>query len=140
MIPVTAVVVMAVLSIWTGWFFYIDEAGYYIRGSMYVPQLVMTYGYIVFCAIKVVIKLFIEKEFEKQNTWDLIEEICQKLSGREDTWYATNMEIYEYTKAYESLVYSADGTKVYNPSLHTIWFDVDRTLYKVTPGETIRIS
>jgi hypothetical protein len=79
-------------------------------------------------------------EFEKQNTWNLLEEICKKLSQREDTWYATNMEIYEYTKAYESLVYSADGTKVYNPSLHTIWFDVDRTLYKVTPGETIRIS
>ena len=33
---------------------------------------------------------------------------------REDIWYATNMEIYEYTKAYESLVYSADVTNRYN--------------------------
>jgi len=34
-----------------------------------------------------------------------------------DFWYATNMEIYEYVQAYKSLVYSADGKIVYNPTL-----------------------
>ncbi len=68
-IPMWAVVGISGLSLWTGSFFYIDEAGNYCRGDLYVPQLILTYGYIVFCAIKVTVKLFIEKEFEKQNTY-----------------------------------------------------------------------
>ena len=32
-------------------------------------------------------------EFSKDNNWERIEEICEKLSGRDDTWYATNIEI-----------------------------------------------
>ncbi len=68
-IPMLSVVTISALSIWTGHFFYIDEAGIYCRGDWYVPQLILTYGYIVFCAIKVTIKLFAEKEFERQNTY-----------------------------------------------------------------------
>lgn len=76
-------------------------------------------------------------EFDDRDNWKHIEEICEKLSYKEDTWYATNMEIYNYVTAYNSLVYSADGTRIYNPSLHTIWFDVDRKLYSIKSGETI---
>lgn len=76
-------------------------------------------------------------EFDNKDNWDHIEKICEKLSFKEDTWYATNMEIYNYVTAYHSLVYSADGTRVYNPSLYTIWLDVDRKLYSIKSGETI---
>lgn len=68
-IPMYVVVVISVLSIWTGYFFYIDAQGYYTRGDLYVPQLVMTYGYIVFSALKVTIRMFTTKNFEKQNTY-----------------------------------------------------------------------
>ena len=78
-------------------------------------------------------------EFERTHGWDLLEQICQKLSGRDEIWYATNMEIYEYTQAYRSLVYSADGRRIYNPSLLEIWFDVDGTLYSIKSGQTITI-
>lgn len=78
-------------------------------------------------------------EFDNENNWELLEEICEKLSGREDTWYATNMEICEYMKAYEQLIFSADGKTVYNPTLKTVWFDLDGTLYSVNSGETIYI-
>ena len=47
-IPMLFVVASAVASIWTKWFFYIDEVGNYCRGEWYIPQLVFTYGYIVF--------------------------------------------------------------------------------------------
>jgi hypothetical protein len=50
------------------------------------------------------------------------------------------MEIYEYVKAYDALVFSADSTRVYNPTLQKIWFDVDGKLYSVEPGETITIA
>ena len=79
-------------------------------------------------------------EFERKNNWDHIEKICQKLSGKDDIWYATNIEIYDYVKAYHSLVYSADGTLVYNPTLIKVWFNLDGTLYSVASGETIRIE
>lgn len=79
-------------------------------------------------------------EFDRDNNWEHLEGICEKLSGKEDTWYATNMQIYDYITAYHSLIYSADGTRVYNPTLQTIWFDVDRVLYSVEPGETIKIK
>ena len=78
-------------------------------------------------------------EYERNNNWERLEEICQALSGKEDIWYATNMQIYEYTMAYRSLVYSADGNTVYNPTLMEVWFDNDGTLVSVKPGETVRL-
>lgn len=68
-IPMLFVVGVAILSIWTGHFFYIDAQGNYCRGDLYVPQLILTYGYIVFSAVKVTIRLFMTKEFEKQNDY-----------------------------------------------------------------------
>ena len=69
-IPVIIVVGMSVMSIWTGWYFYVDQStGAYCRGDWFVPQLIMTYGYIVFSAVKVTIRMFFTKEFEKQNTY-----------------------------------------------------------------------
>ncbi len=79
-------------------------------------------------------------EFDRKNNWDRIEEICEKLSRKPDIWYATNIEIYDYVKAYESLIVSADGTMVYNPTLIKVWFDVDGALYSVEPGEHIRVK
>lgn len=79
-------------------------------------------------------------EFERNQNWEHLDEICQKISGKDDIWYATNMEIYEYVQAYNSLVYSADGTIVYNPTLFDIWFDIDGTMYFIKSGETITLS
>lgn len=79
-------------------------------------------------------------EFERKGNWDRLDKICEKISGREDIWYATNIEIYEYINAYNSLVLSADETIIYNPTLIDIWMDIDGKLYKVAPGETINIK
>ncbi len=78
-------------------------------------------------------------EFESKNNWEHLEEICQGLSGKDDVWYATNIEIYDYVNAYNSLVYSADGSIVYNPTLYEIWFDVDGKMYSIKSGETIKV-
>lgn len=75
-------------------------------------------------------------EFDRNDNWEHIEEICKKLSDNEEIWYATNMEIYDYVESYKRLVYSADGHKVYNPTLLTIWLDVDGKLHSINPGET----
>lgn len=78
-------------------------------------------------------------EFENKGNWDHLEKICSALSGDENVWYATNMEIYEYVSAYRSLSYSADGTMIYNPTLIKIWFDVDGVPYCIAPGETLKL-
>lgn len=79
-------------------------------------------------------------EFDNNNNWNLLEKICQTVGGREDIWYATNIEIYDYTAAYYSLVFNLDNTLVYNPSLMTVWFDADGKLYSVEPGSTLKLS
>lgn len=79
-------------------------------------------------------------EFDRDDNWNVIEQFCADISGREDTWYATNMEIYEYVAAYNALITSADGKTVYNPTLQTVWMDVDGKLYRIASGETVTIE
>ena len=67
--PMYIVVIVSNMSIWTESFFYINEEGMYVRGPYYVQQLLLTYGYIVFSAVKVTFRLFTTKNFEKQNTY-----------------------------------------------------------------------
>lgn len=80
-------------------------------------------------------------EFDRNGNWDRIEKICSKLGNREDVWYATNIDIYEYTTAYNSLIFSADGTRVYNPTDKKIWFeDIGDKIYFIEPGKTKKID
>ena len=79
-------------------------------------------------------------EFDMQNNWELIEEICRRLSGKDDVWYATNIEIIDYARAYDSLIFSLDESKVYNPTAKTVWFTADFKTYKVEPDETVSIG
>lgn len=68
-LPMVFVCVMSIISFWTGHYYYIDEAGAYCRGPWYVPQLVFTYGYLIFAAIKVAVRLVLTKKFEEQNNF-----------------------------------------------------------------------
>lgn len=79
-------------------------------------------------------------EFDDNDNWEHIDKICKKLANNDEIWYATNIEIYDYIQAYKNLRYSADGHKVYNPTLFTIWLDVDGKLYNVKSGETIGLN
>ena len=62
------------------------------------------------------------------------------LGGKDDTWYATNIEIYDYTMAYNALVYSADASKIYNPTLKEVWLEIDSKIYSVKSGETLDLG
>lgn len=76
-------------------------------------------------------------EFARQDNWEVIENFLSYVSGyREKIWMATNGEIASYVEAYRSLVFSADGAKVYNPSCQTIWLEAVGEIYSIAPGET----
>ena len=78
-------------------------------------------------------------EFESDNNWNVIEEFASFVSGKEDIWYATNREIFEYAEAFNSLIFSSRGDRVYNPTCRELFFFKER-LYSVKPGETIEIK
>ena len=79
-------------------------------------------------------------EFDRNDNWDRIEKICEELSGKDDVWYATNIEIHDYVKAYESLVWSANARTVYNPTLIDVWMWNDGNIVRVGSGETVRLE
>ncbi|MBQ8389120.1 MAG: polysaccharide deacetylase family protein [Clostridia bacterium] len=79
-------------------------------------------------------------ELDRNDNWEHMEEICRRFADNDELWCATNMEIYDYVEGYRRLVYSADGHRVYNPSLFTIWIDVDKVLYEIRPGETVTVG
>lgn len=60
-------------------------------------------------------------EFDRENTWDMMEELCATLGGHDDIWYATNIEIKDYICAAYSIISSADGSILFNPSAMDVW-------------------
>lgn len=72
------------------------------------------------------------------NNWGVIEEFAEYMGNREDIWYATNIEIYDYIAAYKQLVFSVGITKVYNPTCTILYFETDKGSYSVKPGETVQ--
>ena len=78
-------------------------------------------------------------EFDNNDNWDVIEKFAEYIGGRDNIWYATNIEIYDYVKAYESLQTSVDKKIVHNPTAIDVWFLQNGKTYCVKAGETIRI-
>ena len=79
-------------------------------------------------------------EFERDQNWNVIEEFAEKIGGREDIWYATNMEVYDYVKAYESLIFTVEMDYVTNPSAQTVWFYLRGNLCEVPAGQTVKLD
>ena len=52
-------------------------------------------------------------------------------------WYATNIEIYDYIKAYESLITSVDKKVIYNLNGIDVWFMQGGKIYCIHSGETV---
>lgn len=71
-------------------------------------------------------------EFDRDGNWQLIEDFCAMMGGRDDIWYATNIEIVDYVDVFRNLQFAADNSFVYNPSVASAWLRVDN-------GEPIEI-
>lgn len=76
-------------------------------------------------------------EFDDQDNWEVMEEFARYIGRRDDIWYATNIEVYDYIKAYERLQTSADKTMVHNPSALDVWFAEKGKIYCVHAGEAL---
>lgn len=78
-------------------------------------------------------------EFEDNNNWHIIERFCESVGNREDVWYATNIEIYDYVKAYENLHFSANGKCVQNNSAIDVYFFAKGKTQVAKAGTTTEI-
>lgn len=79
-------------------------------------------------------------EFGRSGDWSQIEAFCEKMSGKDQVWYATNMEICDYITATRSLELSADCKTIYNPTVIDVWLEHNGKKYIVKPGETITLD
>ena len=61
-------------------------------------------------------------ELDDMDQWGRMEELFALLSGKNEVWFATNIEICDYVKAYEALQFSCDLTSVYNPTAPPVSF------------------
>lgn len=48
-----------------------------------------------------------------------------RVANNDNVWYATNIEVYDYVAAYKSLIYSASGDVIYNPTATDVWVRSD---------------
>lgn len=74
-------------------------------------------------------------EFDNDQNWDVIEKFAQYISRHDDVWYATNIQIYDYVKAYEALRLSALAERVYNPTASKVWLCCSGETISIGPGE-----
>ena len=79
-------------------------------------------------------------EFANDNNWEMIEAFAKEVSGKDDIWYATNIEIYEYVENFKHLVFTMDQTRVQNPTAQELWFLMDNRSYCVPAGKTVVLN
>lgn len=84
----------------------------FVEGKNRTPQLFYLWGH--------------SFEFDKNNNWNVIEEFVEYISNRDDIWYATNIDIYDYINAYNNLKWSTDLNSVYNPSGVPVWVKLEK--------------
>ena len=79
-------------------------------------------------------------EFDNHDNWNVIEDFCAYMGGRNDIWYATNIEIIDYMDAARRLIFSADCRRVYNPNAISVWLEIDGdTVIEVKGGTCLEI-
>ncbi|MBQ3790518.1 MAG: polysaccharide deacetylase family protein [Lachnospiraceae bacterium] len=64
-------------------------------------------------------------EFGQADNWEVMEEFCRLTGRREDTWYATNIEIADYMDAAARLQVSVSADFAFNPSAQEVWIRVE---------------
>ena len=81
-------------------------------------------------------------EFAGNGDWNVIEEFAELMEGKEDIWYATNLEICDYIQATRSLESSGDGLTLKNPTAVSVGIrtDQERKLLEIQPGQCVYIG
>lgn len=79
-------------------------------------------------------------EFDNGDGWNMIERFTDLVSDREEIWYATNIQVYDYVKAYENLKFAADQSFVYNPNLQDVYVNCDGREIRIPSDKVVSLQ
>ena len=80
-------------------------------------------------------------EFADNDNWEVIEKFCEYMGGRDDIWYATNIEIIDYMEAARNLRFTADHETVQNPSAQSVWLMLnDKHCVEIKGGTLVNLN
>ena len=71
-------------------------------------------------------------EFDDKNNWNLMEDFCAMMGGKDDIWYCTNIEFWDAMDDFKRLRFAEDNSFVYNPNAASCWV-------RVNDGEPLEI-
>ncbi len=66
-LPMVIVFVMSIASIWTGWFFTIDEGNHYLRGEFLIVQVSLTFLYLLYSFFVAVFTIKKKRDIVNKN-------------------------------------------------------------------------
>lgn len=93
----------------------------------YIPRLFYVWGH--------------SYEFDQRDNWEQVQQLLEYVSCyKEEIWFATNGEIYEYIQNFKRLVYSVDGQRVCNPTSCPVWAAIDDKIWEIPSGATITLD
>ena len=75
--------------------------------------------------------------YEYADNWQSLEKMCETIGKKENVWYATNMEIYNYISAFKSLRRSANGKIIHNPTDVDVFVSVDNKNVLLEKNKTV---
>lgn len=78
-------------------------------------------------------------EFDRENTWDMMEKFCKEISSYDNVWFATNIEIKDYLCAFRSIISNVDGNLLYNPSAIPVYLKYKGEPCVARPGEILTL-
>ncbi|WP_168119587.1 polysaccharide deacetylase family protein [Paenibacillus sp. HB172176] len=78
-------------------------------------------------------------EFDRDDNWELIDQVGEVLAEDSTIWYATMAELVAYTEAEKQLRFSVDRGIVHNPTALDIWFSVDGETVKAAAGRVVKL-
>jgi len=61
----------------------------------------------------------------REQHLEAMEKFCKKIGKRDDTWYATSIELVDYVAAARNVQVSADGALFRNTSAVPLWIAVN---------------
>lgn len=79
-------------------------------------------------------------EFGRTGDWTVLERFADRMAGKEDIWYAANIEICRYIQAVRRQQFSADGKRMYNPTAASVWISTTEGIVEAAPGSSIDIA
>ena len=78
-------------------------------------------------------------EFNDNDNWNIIEDFGKMVAEHDDIWHVTNGDLRDYVKAYDDLVFSADGKTIRNRSATDVYLVVGDKNVLAKAGETTTV-